>query len=281
MKTQKIFGVIGHPIGHSLSPVMHNAAFKELGLDYRYEAYDVTPEGLEKFLMLRHTPPFGGLNATVPHKVAAIKYMDVLDESAKLAGAVNTIKFDGRKTTGYNTDGIGCVRALEEAGEKISGKRILVLGAGGAARAIAYACITGGASVTLSNRTREKAMRLAQEIREKTKNTVVVVNYEEKSLKDAISRTDAVINTTTVGMMPHVADSPLPASVLESRVVVMDIVYNPQETRLLQDAKAAGCKTVDGIGMLVHQGAESLKIWLGVDAPTAAMKAAVEKELGA
>lgn len=278
---KKAFGVVGHPIEHSLSPIMHNAAFRRLGLDYRYEAYDVKPEGLEEFLKLRHTPPFGGLNVTIPHKVAVIKYMSHLDKLAELVGAVNTIKFESRRMIGYNTDCFGFIRALEETGETIKKRRILVLGAGGAARAIVYGCLLNSAEVVLANRTLDKAIQLAKEIKEKIGKMVLVVKYSNESLKDAIKETDILINATPVGMYPRSYESPIEKNILRPNIVVMDAVYNPVETKLLREAKNAGCKTIDGVGMLVHQGAESLRIWLGIEAPTDVMRKAVIDKLAA
>jgi shikimate dehydrogenase len=273
----KIFGIIGSPITHSLSPKMHEAAYRKLKLSCSYKSYDVSAEKLGAFIA-DGRKRFAGLNVTVPHKVAVIEYLDELDESAKLIGAVNTIKFVGGKAKGYNTDGVGCAKALEAANIQVRGRKVLVLGAGGAARAIVYQLVEEGADVVIANRTRENAEKLAAEVREKTGKEVGVV--ELSSVGGVIPEVDVVVNTTTVGMTPKKGESPLPADVLSPRLVVMDIVYNPVETRLLRDAKKRGCKTVDGVGMLVHQGAESFKIWLGIDAPIEEMRDAVMKELG-
>lgn len=274
----KIFGIVGHPVKHSLSPAMHSAAYKKLGLDYSYKAYDVAPEKLAAFIE-EGKKRFCGLNVTVPYKAAVIGCLDELDESARLINAVNTIKYAENKTIGYNTDGVGCAKALQEADVAVKGQKVMLLGAGGAARAIVYRLVTEEAGVVIANRTHENAEKLAGEIKEKTGKRIGVVDYAPEALKKALSDVDVLINTTTVGMSPRKGESPLPADVLESHLVVMDIVYNPLETRLLRDAKKRGCKTVDGVGMLVHQGAESFKIWLGVDAPIEDMREAVLKEL--
>jgi shikimate dehydrogenase len=274
----KIFGIIGSPIKHSLSPIMHSAAYRKLGLDCSYKAYDVTAETLEAFIR-EGAGRFGGLNVTVPHKVAVIGCLDELDESARLINAVNTIKYAENKTIGYNTDGVGCAKALQEADVTVKGQTVMLLGAGGAARAIAYRLVAEDADVVIANRTHEKAESLAGEIKEKTGKRVDVVDYATEALKKTLSDVDILINTTTVGMAPRKGESPLPADVLNSRLIVMDIVYNPLETMLLRDAKRKGCKTVDGVGMLVHQGAESLRIWLNIEAPIEEMREAVLKEL--
>lgn len=276
----KLFGVVGHPIQHSLSPLMHNAVFKKLGLNYSYSAFDIEKNDLDIFLDRCREGNFLGLNVTIPYKISVIRYLDSLDEKAKLINAVNTIKFEDSMLLGHNTDGLGCVRALEEEGERIKGKRILVLGAGGAARAIAFQCTLEGAEIAISNRTMEKAMRLAKEIREKLNRRILVVNFSESSIREIISTTDILINTTSVGMHPKVRRSPISPEVLDPELTVMDIVYNPIETQLLKNAKRIGCKTIDGVGMFVHQGAESLKIWLDIKPPIDVMRRVVLEKLG-
>ncbi len=275
----KLFGLVGHPVQHSLSPLMHNAVFKKLGLNHSYSAFDIKKDDLGVFLDRCRDGNFLGLNITIPYKVDVIRYLDSLDEKAKLVNAVNTIKFEDKIISGYNTDGLGCVRALEEAGEKIKGKRILILGAGGAARAIAFQCSLEGAELVISNRTMEKAMKLSKEIREKLGKRTLVVNFSESSIREIISTTDILINTTSVGMHPKVRRSPIATDVLDPELTVMDIVYNPIETQLLKNAKRAGCKTIDGIGMLVHQGAESLRIWLDIKAPIDVMRRVIVEKL--
>ena len=280
MKENKLFGVVGHPIRHSLSPVMHNAVFKKLGLNYSYSAFDIEKNDLDIFLNRCREGNFLGLNVTVPHKVDIIRYLDDLDENARLINAVNTIKFEDSALLGYNTDGLGCVRALEERGERVGGKRILILGAGGAARAIVFQCALEGAEIAISNRTMDRAMRLAREIREKLNKRVLVVNFSESSIRDIIPTTDILINATSVGMYPKVHRSPVSSDVLDPKLAVMDIVYNPIETQFLRNAKRIGCKTIDGVGMFVHQGAESLRIWLDIKPPIDLMREVVLEKLG-
>jgi shikimate dehydrogenase len=278
-KETKLLGLVGHPVQHSLSPLMHNAVFKKLGLGCSYSAFDIKKEDLGVFLGGCRDGNFLGLNVTIPHKVDIIQHLDGLDEKAKLINAVNTIKFENRIMLGYNTDGIGCVRALEEAGEGINGRRILILGAGGAARAIAFECALSGAELAISNRSMERAMNLSKEIREKLNKRSLVVNLSDDSLKGIMPTTDIIINTTPVGMYPRVRRSPISPDVLSPEIAVMDIVYNPVETLLLKNAKRAGCKTIDGVGMLVHQGAESLKIWLDIEPPIDLMRKVVVGKL--
>ena len=264
------FGLLGHPVEHSMSAVMHNAVFKKLNLPYSYELFDVLEEDLGSFMA--KTSDFYGMNVTIPYKVKVISFLDGLSKEAKLISAVNTIKIDGRKI-GYNTDGIGCVRALEENNVKVKGSRVLVLGAGGASRAIVFRLALEGAKVSIFNRTRSKALELAGEVKRKTKNGVDVASDLD------LTNVDVLINATSVGMHPKVDETPVEKSLLCPNLVVMDLVYNPVKTRLLSESEKAGCKTIDGVGMLVNQGAESLRVWLDIKPPIDVMRDAVVKEL--
>ncbi|MDD5112322.1 MAG: shikimate dehydrogenase [Candidatus Altiarchaeota archaeon] len=273
----KLFGVIGHPIRHSLSPLMHTAAFKKLGLDCEYAAFDVTEDDLKGELE-NFRKDFTGLNVTIPHKVSVIKYLDGLSEEASLIGAVNTVKF-GEQALGYNTDGLGCLRSLAEAGVALKGKRVLILGAGGAARAIAFQLVKEKVAVTLTDKEMEKADNLAGDIRKKTRRKVKTTELDEESLRTAIDDADVLINATPAGMWPKVDETPINPKLLRDNIAVMDIVYNPVETKFIRLAKKQGCKTIDGVGMFVQQGAESLRIWLNVKPPVDVMRKAVVKEL--
>jgi shikimate dehydrogenase len=274
---RRLFGVIGHPIRHSLSPVMHNAAFKKLALDCEYAAFDITEDELKGELE-RFKKDFTGLNVTIPHKVNVIKYLDGLSEEASLIGAVNTVKF-GEKALGFNTDGMGCLRSLEEAGLSLKGKNVLILGAGGAARAIAFQLALEKAGITLTDKEMEKAIVLAGDIRKKTGRKVKTTELDEEPLRTAIDDADIVINATPAGMWPKVDETPINPKLLRDNIAVMDIVYNPVETKFLRLAKKQGCKTIDGVGMFVHQGVESFRIWLGLKPPVDVMRKAVIEEL--
>ncbi len=269
----KKFGLIGHPVGHSLSAVMHNRVFKELNLPHTYEAFDVLPENLENFIA---TTSLDGLNVTIPHKVAVMRFLDELDQSAKDIHAVNTIHFNDIKM-GHNTDGIGFTKSLEEEGIKIKGKNVLVVGAGGASRAILSSLVQNEANVTLTNRTREKAEILIFEMGEQ--ELVKILDYTPEKLKEVLQETDIIVNTTSLGMHPNVDTSPIPKEFLKPNHVIFDAVYNPIETKLIKDAKSIGCKTISGVSMLVHQGAQSLRIWLGIEPPIQIMKDAVMEKL--
>jgi shikimate dehydrogenase len=279
METERMrIGVVGHPIKHSLSAAMHNAVFRETRMGYKYEAFDVLPEDLGKFIESCRED-FVGLNVTIPHKVEVIKYIDELSREAQMIGAVNTIKFFEGKSRGYNTDGLGCLKALESAGIGVEGKKILVLGAGGAARAIVYSCLMSGANVSIANRQIEKAHALSDEAKRKTGKKAAVIDYSFDGLLNSLPDMDVLINATSVGMTPNADESPVEQSLLHENLAVMDIVYNPVETKLLREAKENGCRTVSGVGMLVHQGAESLKIWFKLDAPVDVMEKEVLSQL--
>lgn len=277
---KQVFGVFGDPIGHSLSPAMHNAAFSALGMDCVYHAFRVRPENLERAILGAEAMGFGGLNLTVPLKETALK-LDCIkpDPLAARIGAVNTVVFEkAGEITGYNTDGLGAKKALLEAAVEIKGSKIVVAGAGGAARAIAFQLATDGAEITLVNRTEERAVELAKDISAATlpgriKGTGL------SGLKDLLREADILINTTTLGMHPNTDAAIATVEELHSDLTVFDIVYNPLETKLLREAKAAGAKTVSGVLMFIYQGAEAFKLWTGVDPPVELMKKTVLKAL--
>lgn len=265
----RLLGVMGHPIRHSMSPLMHNTVFRKLKLNCAYFAFNV-PEGkLRDFMKGAEAMDFAGLNVTIPHKVSVMKYLDETSKEASLIGAVNTIKFNKGKLQGYNTDGLGCVRALEESGVKVKGKRILIIGAGGAARAISFQCLMGGArELTVSNRLEDydRAVELGRDLKVKLGKDVEILRLDDVD-KRVLDSIDVLIHATPVGMHPKVNESIIPAKIIPKHLAVMDIVYNPVETKLLHDAAKKGCKTIDGVGMFVHQGAEALKIWFNIKNP--------------
>ncbi|MFH1835448.1 MAG: shikimate dehydrogenase [Methanobacteriota archaeon] len=273
-------GLIGHPVEHSMSPAMHNAVFEGLGLDFRYGLFDLLENELEGFIE-KAKDEMIGVNVTIPHKVNVIPFVDKLSREAELIGAVNTLKFEDGRVLGFNTDGLGCVKALDEAGFPVKGKNVLILGAGGAARAISFQAVLEGANVSLSNREEEKQMvlNLASELNEKTKSEVMVVDMVDETLARELSNTDVLVHATPVGMHPHEDGILISSELIPSEVAVMDIVYNPLETRLLREAKERGCPTISGVGMLVHQGVECEKIWLGIDPPVDVMKKIVIQAL--
>ncbi|HIQ32385.1 MAG TPA: shikimate dehydrogenase [Methanothermococcus okinawensis] len=271
----KLLGLIGHPVEHSLSPLMHNSALRDKGLNYVYLAFDVHPDKLKYVVEgAKALGTFKGFNVTVPHKVEIIKYLDKLDREAQLIGAVNTVKIEGDVALGYNTDGLGARMALEEEIGKVKGRDILVIGAGGAARAVAFEMAKDN-KVTIVNRTPEKAKLLAEEISRKLNREV---GYGDLNVD--VGRYEIVIHATPVGMYPHVDVKPvIDVERIHSGMVVMDLIYNPRETVLLREAKKRGAKTINGIGMLVYQGALAFEIWTGVKPDVEVMKKAVESNL--
>ncbi|MGZ7116415.1 MAG: shikimate dehydrogenase [Methanobacterium sp.] len=271
-----VVGIIGNPVEHSLSPLMHNAAFEYLNLDYIYVPFLVTNEMLSNAISGAKSLNIKGLNVTIPHKTEVIKYLDSLDKSAELIGAVNTIKFDGYSAKGYNTDGIGAVKAVEEV-STVKNKKVIVLGAGGAARAVSFQILMDGAkSLVIANRTPENAVKLQDDLIKNLNADVRTVRFN-KELEEAISDADILINTTPIGMHPNIDEEPMvKAPMMHENLVVNDIVYNPLKTGLLKEAEKAGAKPVSGLKMLIYQGMESFKIWTGVHPPLDIFKKALD-----
>lgn len=272
-KLPLLLGVIGDPIVHSKSPIMHRAALQSCGLSGAYLPFHVKGERLGEAVGGIRALGFRGMNVTVPHKLSVMNYLDHIDEGAKLIGAVNTIVNDGGVLTGYNTDGIGYVRSLkEEAVSELRGKRILVLGSGGAARGIVHALLQEQPErVTVANRTSAKARGLAREWSHLGHLTGCGMEEAGKTAANS----DIIINTTTLGMYPHVGDCSLDVDAIPPGIVVSDLIYNPLKTKLLVEAEARGCKVHGGLGMFVYQGAYAFERWTGLEAPVEAMRAAV------
>ena len=255
----KIYGIMGNPVAHSLSPAMHNAAFKVCGLNKVYVAFNVAdvPRAMDGFRALG----VGGVSVTIPHKQAVIPHLDDIDPVAKKIGAVNTLLINDKHIHGYNTDWIGANQALGMIAD-LPGSTVLVIGAGGSARAVGFGLQEKSATVIIANRTHEKAQTLAGDL-----------NCECHPLADIGElKVDVLVNTTSVGMAPNLDRTLVPAKMLENIPAVMDIVYAPVETRLLREAKRAGCKTVDGRYMLLYQGVAQFELWTGQKAPVDVMK---------
>jgi shikimate dehydrogenase len=272
--TTKLCGVIGDPIEHTMSPVMHNAAFRETGLDYVYTASRVRSEELGEAIRGMRTLNIRGLNVTIPHKVAVIPFLDEVDVLAEKIGAVNTIVNDNGVLKGYNTDASGFLQALLEKGVDPQGKRVLVLGAGGASRAVSLALGERGARLVILNRLEELdwAHELAARIGRLFDTEVKSGELTRDNTAEALVETDILVNTTSVGMSPETDRTPVDADLLRPGLVVFDIVYNPLKTRLLSEAEAAGAETIRGIDMLAWQGALAFEKWTGVQAPVDLMK---------
>jgi shikimate dehydrogenase len=278
-----LVGLIGWPVEHSLSPAMHNAAFASLGLDWVYVPLPVRPEDVHQALKGLAALNFVGVNVTVPHKQAVMRYVDELSDAAKATGAVNTIHIKQGKFFGYNTDATGFLNSLVEAGCHPKGRRVAVLGAGGAARAVVFALTRAeAASVIVFNRTAERAAFLVDDLTETFPDShLSFAPLTDEALAELDDRVDLIVNTTSAGMSPHVNECPWPDQVpLPQQTTICDLIYNPLETQLLARARAAGLTTIDGLGMLVHQGAYAFEQWTGHKPPIEIMRQACMEGLG-
>ena len=274
-----VFGIIGDPVEHTLSPGMHNAAFKKLDMNNIYVPFHVKAEELEDAIAGAYAMGIKGLNITIPHKTEVIKYLDYLDIAAGLIGAVNTIEFGKNGAVGHNTDGIGAVRAISEI-TSVKNKKVMILGAGGAARAIAFQILLSGANnLIISNRTIEKASELRDDLVEKLEPNVKITDLGH-GLETELKDTDILVNTTPIGMYPNTNQKPLvTADMMHEDLVVNDIVYNPLKTGLLEQAEKAGAKPISGVKMLIYQGMESFKIWTGIEPPVEVFKKALMDQM--
>lgn len=275
-KTQ-FCGVIGNPVGHSLSPAIHNAAFRTLGLNFVYLAWQVEAIG-EAINGLRALGNFRGASVTIPHKVATMQFLDHVEPTAKRIGAINTIVAEKGRLTGYNTDATGALRALREGGVDLKGQRIVVLGSGGAARAIAFALAaeSGAEKLTLLGIEDRERTTLAKDIRSAAAMAVEDSFLDESTLRQALPESHVLIHCTPVGMSPKAYTTCVPASLLHEKLSVMDIVYNPRETQLLKDAKRVGCKTIPGLEMFLNQAVAQFELWANHSAPVAVMRMVLE-----
>lgn len=276
-----IFGIFGNPIAHTLSPIMHNAAFEALGLPYRYLPFQVYPENLKK--AVEGIIPLGirGINVTIPHKESVIPFLDSVDSEAQKIGAVNTVSASSNRLIGHNTDGRGFLASLFEMDVDPSGKRVILVGTGGAARGVAIALAAAGVSeVILIARTSSRGKDLADRLASLSSGLKISVfgNDLEKESPFRQDRPTLLINTTPLGMKE---DDPLPfpASLLDPAWTVADLIYRPYETPLLSAAKKIGAKTVSGLGMLLHQGALAFELWTQEKAPIKIMRASLHEAL--
>jgi shikimate dehydrogenase len=268
----KVCGIIGDPIEHTMSPAMHNAAFQKLGLDFVYLPFRVKQEELGKAVAGMRAMNIKGLNVTIPHKVAIIPFLDKLNPLVEKIGAINTIVNDGGVLTGYNTDATGFLQALLEQGVEPEGKTTVILGAGGASRAISFILAERGAHLVILNRQAGRAEELAQRIAQVFEKEITALPLSEENLAKVLAKADILVNTTSVGMNPDIDKTPVPAGLLKTGLIVFDIVYNPIQTRLLKEAEVAGAKTINGLEMLVWQGAMAFEKWTGQKAPLELMK---------
>lgn len=267
-----LVGLLGWPVQHSLSPAMHNAAFRSLGLDWVYLPLAVPPQSLPQALAGLEALGFRGANVTIPHKEQVLLGLDEVAPEARSLGAVNTlVAVDGRMV-GYNTDVAGFLAAMDNAG--CSPRRAVVLGAGGAARAAVYALLSHGVTVTVANRSPQRAQGLVSSLAAPSLRADTCP-LETLALRDALSRADLLVNATPAGMWPAIDATPLPPGTsLHAGLAVMDLVYNPLETLLLRQARQAGATVINGMDMLIHQGAVAFQLWTGQEAPLGIMRQA-------
>jgi shikimate dehydrogenase len=265
----KICCLIGGPVEHSLSPLIHNAAFKALGLNYAYIAFRTSDVG--QAIETIRTNGIRGVSVTTPHKVNVLPYLDRLDPAARQIGAVNTIVNDNGQLIGYNTDGDAAIKALEEVTD-LGGKKVIIIGGGGAALAIAATLKEKKVNLTILNRTEAKAKELANKVGAEDAGNLAKISL--------VSSADILINATTVGMSPNTEETVVPQEFLHPHLTVFDIVYNPKETRLLREAKERGCTIVYGYKMLLYQAAQQFKLFTGQPAPKKVMESVLGKALG-
>lgn len=262
-----VYGLLGDPVGHSLSPPMHEAAYDELDMDARYVTFE--PDAVGPAIEGARALGIRGLNVTIPFKEDTLSHVEP-DPLAERIGAVNTVDFSNPTPTGHNTDAEGARRAFERHGVSLDGTSAVVVGAGGAARAVAFMLADEGATVEIANRTVSRAESLAADVPPATAHGL-------DHLPDLVSGADVVVNATSVGM--ETDESPVPADALHGNLAVMDAVYRPLETRLLRDATACGATTIDGAWMLLFQGVVAFELWTGRDAPVDRMDAALRRRL--
>jgi shikimate dehydrogenase len=272
----KLCAVIGNPVGHSLSPAIHNRAFQELGLDFVYLAFRVE-DVRSAVLGMRALENFRGLSVTIPHKVTIIDHLDEIADVDAQIGSINTVVNEGGKLRGFGSDGPGARQALVESGAPVAGQPVLILGSGGAARAIAFdlAHRATPSSLFVLGVIEDELGALVKELREKTGVNATGEILTEDSLEKRIAKSRVLIHATPIGMHPREEESLVPPELLHPDLAVMDIVYNPYETRLLKDARDRGIKTVPGIEMFVNQALLQFEAWTGESAPKKVMRQVV------
>lgn len=275
----ELIGLFGCPVDENPTVVIMEAAFKALGLNYRYNTMLVYPEGLETAVKSLKALHMKGTHITIPHKVSVIPYLDRLTDTAALIGAVNTVYEDHGEMVGENTDGKGFIKSLEDEHIKISGKKAVILGAGGAARAIAVElALAGTRKIIIVNRSPDRGETLVKLINEKTTAHAEFTLWE--GCYNVDEDTDILVNCTSIGLYPDTNVPNIDYNTLKFTTVVCDIIPNPLHTRFMAKAQACGCKTLDGFSMLINQAAVSFKLWTGIDAPVEIMKMAMMKENG-
>ncbi len=265
--SSRVVCLLGNPVAHSISPQIHNHAFRTLGLPYVYIPVTVKPSALPSVLFTMRACSFAGANVTIPYKTRVVNYCDSLSDLSKATGTVNTLYFDEGRLCGTTTDHEGFKRALHSMGCGLDNKKVVILGNGGTARtlALALALEKEVTSLTIVGRNKSRIDSLALEVTENTGFSAKSCSFEESELDDVMRQCTLLVNCTCVGMHPDVDSSPIPGKYLHKDMVVFDAIYNPLKTKLLQDAQAVGCSVQNGLRMLLFQGLASFKLWTGKD----------------
>lgn len=283
METTILTGIIGNPLSHSLSPHIHNACYKELSLNWCYVPFEAdSDDAVKSLLKYAKKSNIAGFNVTMPYKETVIEMLDELTSEASKIGAVNTIKISDNKATGYNTDVLAIIKVIEEKyGESLNDKTIVLLGAGGAAKAAASAVYSLGCKkLFVVNRTQKNADKL-REIFKNGMLNIVLTTFDSGNLKHMLKNADIIINATPIGMFPKTEDVPINIEYLNAGQFVMDLIYRPASTSLIKGAARKGLKTIGGVPMFVYQATESFKILTGIDPPEGVMRTVIEDFLEA
>jgi len=277
----KLCALFGHPVGHSRSPEIHNAAFEALHLSYVYVAHDVLPGEVGHALQGVRAMGYRGLSVTIPHKVEALHAVDEVDAIAQGIGCINTVVNDAGRLTGYNSDGLGALNALQDAGADPRGKRTVILGSGGAARAIAVtiAAEAPPAQLTILGVVPDELQRLVEDVCQRAGAAVTGIALTPLALEAALADADLLLHCSPIGMHPREAESLVPPALLRPELVVFDAVYNPRRTKLLREAAQAGCRTIEGIEMFLGQAYVQFELWTGQCAPRDVMRRVLEEKL--
>ncbi|MBF0413529.1 MAG: shikimate dehydrogenase [Desulfamplus sp.] len=276
IQSTKLYCIFGKPVSHSMSPLVHNMLFNEFGIDAVYLAFEIND--IKKGVDSIRTLGIKGASITIPFKEHIFEYLDEIDETALKIGAVNTVINRNGYLVGYNTDCAGAVEPLKEAlsENSLEGKNVLIIGAGGAARAVAFGVKKEGGNITILNRSKDKGEKLASQVNGKY---LSLSEYNEQAsannMDNYLEYIDSIINTTSIGMTPNIAESPVNHELFDKKMTVMDIVYNPLKTKFLKDAELAGCKTIDGLAMFIHQGAAQFELFTGIKPPHKLMRETV------
>jgi shikimate 5-dehydrogenase len=277
----KLYGIIGHPIGHSLSPLMHNTAFEALGLSASMSAFDIEPQSLKEALQGFMTMEFGGINVTIPHKESIIPLLDVIDEEASIIGAVNTVKFQDRRTIGFNTDAFGFLQTLEPIRSSIDGGKFVVLGSGGAARAVVYVLLKHfrTSQIVIASRSISHANDLIEHFKGSNQTKLSPFDPSNPQFARIFEASDVVINATPAGMFPKTNELPIPNPPFRAGQTAMDLIYRPVKTQFLQRASHVGARIISGLEMFVHQGARAFEIWTGLAMNTQLVHQVISRKL--